>query len=534
MVDPLPAAGSAATLPLWQNAGWRPSHHALLTADGAWTYREMADAADRWAAALAAAGLRRGDVLGSLFENGSEAVLALQSAWRLGAVICPFNTRLSPVELRQQCRLVNPRMLLTQSQRTADLDPLSAPVSGLTARPLTVMAGDRPAADTIAMCWAPLAPATTAPLRAEPAGVTADDRAALLFTSGTSGRLKAAILTHGGLQSHAAASALRLGCLPDDIWLAPLPLFHVGGLAIIVRSTLAGTTMALSRSGRAPDIAEALEQWPVTLVSLVPTQLRMLLEIWPGPPPRRLRTVLLGGAAADDDLLRAARQRGWPVAVTYGLTEAGSQVATTWPDADPDLSEGVGVAAPPLPLTQIEIRDGQGQCLPAGQIGDIWVRGPGLMVGYLNDPAASAEALVAGWLRTGDLGRLDLDGRLRVAARRDDLIVSGGENIYPAEVEAVLASHPDIQEACVVAAPDPVWGHMVWAAIVPTLIHSDAVTVELPQTLPSGLDAWVAERLAAYKRPRRYLVLASLPRTASGKVSRTGVRQALGLDAGDG
>lgn len=526
MTDPPTEPAGLSLAPLWQSAGWRPDRTALLTPDGSWSYAELAMTADRWAAALVEAGLRRDDVLGSLIDNSPEAVLAVHAAWRVGATICPFNTRLSAIELQQQLGLVRPRLLLRRADRDALRpipDGVSAPKSSV-----LVMGGGEGTIDgegTGAPLNLPALPLSAA----LPSWPAAGDPAALLFTSGTTGQPKAATLSHGGLQSHAAASALRLGCRPDDIWLTPLPLFHIGGLAILIRSTLAATTMALSRSGKAEDIASALDCWPVTVISLVPTQLHLLLERWPGPPPRSLRAVLLGGASVDHDLLSRARMRGWPVAETYGLTEAGSQVATAWPTTGTDTLRTVG--APPMPMTHVEVRDRLGARLPAEQVGEIWVQGPGVMTGYWKDPISTAAALVDGWLRTGDLGWQDAGGLLTVASRREDLIVSGGENVYPAEVESALVTHPDISEACVFGVQDPVWGESVWATIVPATGRVEAEGADASSLWQRRLDDWLAERLAGYKRPRYYVVAPSLPRTASGKVSRRAVRKAFGHGA---
>lgn len=520
-MDDAPTRALASPLPLWQHAAWRPDQPALLTADQAWTFAGLAAEADRWAATLAALGMKRGAVLGTWLDPSVDAVLAMQAAWRVGAAVCPFNTRLSRAEFQDQCGRVRPRLVLARPGGPAaeDLKPRSAPEL----------------ASAFATPWftglVPVYPPMTESARladglvtSAGVGPTNDDPAALLFTSGSTGRPKAVVLTHGAMQAHAAASALRLGCLPDDLWLAPLPLFHVGGLAVVVRCALAGTTMALSPSGRTQDIAAALDRWPVTVVSLVPTQLRLLLAAWPGSAPRSLRAVLLGGSAIEPDLLRQARERGWPIAATYGLTEAGSQVATGWPTADPEAREGGW--APPLAFTRLEVRDQRGQALPANREGEIWVRGPGLMRGYFDDPVATATVLVDGWLRTGDLGMLDDAGRLRVVARREDLIVSGGENVYPAEVEAVLREHPALVDACVVGMPDAHWGEVVCAAIVPSASEDGTTPILDAQAWLTTLDAWLRERLAGYKRPRHYLTLPELPRTASGKVTRGAVKLA--------
>lgn len=511
----------ASPLPLWQHAAWRPDQPALVTADQAWTFAGLAAEADRWAATLTALGIKRGEVLGTWLDTSVDAVLGMQAAWRVGAAVCPFNTRLSGAEFQDQCGRVRPRLVLARPGGPVADDSEARPAPELPSG--------------FAVPWftglMPVFPPMTDSARQADGRVTRagvgpanDDPAALLFTSGSTGRPKAAVLTHGAMQAHAAASALRLGCLPDDLWLAPLPLFHVGGLAIVVRCALAGTTMALSTSGRTQDIAAALDRWPVTVVSLVPTQLRLLLAAWPGSAPRRLRAVLLGGSAIEPDLLRQARERGWPIAATYGLTEAGSQVATGWPSADPEARDDGWT--PPLAFTRLEVRDQRGQALPANREGEIWVRGPGLMRGYLDDPVSTATALVDGWLRTGDLGMLDDSGRLRVVARREDLIVSGGENVYPAEVEAVLREHPALEDACVVGMPDARWGDVVCAAIVPSGWRDGTTPILDAQAWLTTLDSWLRERLAGYKRPRHYLALPDLPRTASGKVSRGAVKQA--------
>lgn len=518
-MDDVPARANTSPLPLWQHAAWHPHRPALLTTNQAWTFADLAAEAERWAGELAVRGLRRGDILGSWLDASVDAVLALQAAWRIGAAVCPFNTRLSEAEFQDQCARVAPRLLLARAFAPDDPRAQVPPQPG-PGGTLAVITDLVPAPLPVALPRPP----ENGGIAADDAGPDDDDPAALLFTSGSTGRPKAAVLSHGAMRAHAAASALRLGCMPDDLWLAPLPLFHVGGLAIVVRSALAGTAIALSASGRAQDIAAALDRWPISLVSLVPTQLRLLLDAWPGPAPRSLRAVLLGGSAADPQLLREARARGWPIAASYGLTEAGSQVATGWPSTDPeDPSEGW---APPLAFTRLEIRDPLGRVLPTGQEGDIWVRGPGLMRGYLDDPASTAASLVDGWLRTGDIGMVDSAGRLRVVSRREDLIVSGGENVYPTEVETVLRGYPGLKDVCVVGIPDAQWGEVVCAAIVAAEQDPERSARADASEEASALEAWLQGRLAGYKRPRRYLAMPELPLTASGKVSRSAVKQA--------
>jgi O-succinylbenzoic acid--CoA ligase len=241
--------------------------------------------------------------------------------------------------------------------------------------------------------------------------------------------------------------------------------------------------------------------------------LRRLLAAWgERPAPPDLRAVLLGGAAADPELVGKALARGWPLCPTYGLTEAASQVATAAPPA-PGACQPAPLRA--LPGTDLRIaRDGRDAA--PGEAGEILVRGPTLMSGYLGDPAASARALADGWLHTGDIGVLAADGGLSVLDRRDDLIVSGGENVYPAEVEAVLMAHPQVADAGVAGVPDVDLGSRIeaWVVAAPGALLDAAM-----------LDAYCRQRLAGHKRPRGWHLVEALPRNAAGKLLRRQLRR---------
>jgi O-succinylbenzoic acid--CoA ligase len=291
--------------------------------------------------------------------------------------------------------------------------------------------------------------------------------ALVVHTSGTTGAPKPVTLTRANLQASALGSAVALGLDREERWLCPLPLSHVGGLMVLVRSVIYATTAVL-----APHDDGA------TLASLVPTQLQRLLDAGTPPPPR-LRAVLLGGAPAARSLLERARDAGWPVCATYGLTQACSSVTVSEPG-------DVETAGAPLPGTRVSIA-------PDGEI--------------VVDGATVAGGRA---LRTGDLGRLDDRGRLIVVGRRSDTIVTGGENVAPAEVEAVLLEHPAVADAAVIGRADAEWGEAVTALIVARDGALDADAVR----------AHCAERLARFKVPKRFEVVATLPRTASGKLLR--------------
>jgi len=244
--------------------------------------------------------------------------------------------------------------------------------------------------------------------------------------------------------------------------------------------------------------------------------LHRLLQSRAKPWPASLRLVLLGGAAATPELLAAAWEASVPVAPTYGLTEASSQVATALPA---DARRKPGSVGKPLFLTDVRIVDDSGHELPAGEIGEVLVRGPQVMAGYYHNPDATARTLRNGWLHTGDLGSLDDESDLFLVQRRSDLIVTGGENVYPAEVEAVLRAHPAVMEACVVGVADGEWGQRVAAAVQ---LQPDAWADE------TALLTFCRERLAGYKIPRQVRFVEELPQTASGKIERRRVAEMLG------
>jgi len=316
----------------------------------------------------------------------------------------------------------------------------------------------------------------------------------MLLTSGTSGSPKVVALTVGNLLASARASRGRLGLEPSDRWLGSLSPAHVGGLALLTRAAVLGSTVVLRGAFKVEDFLALGEAGAITHASLVPTMLHQALEALGGrSAPRSLRCVLLGGASAPEGLLARALAAGFPLAVTYGLTEASSQVAT----ASPDLTRRKpGTVGAPLPGVEVRL-EGDGELL---------VRGPTVSPG-LGD--------ADGWLRTGDLARLDEEGHLWMVGRSSDRIISGGVNVDPAEVEAVLMGHPGVTEAAVVGLSDPEWGERVVAAVV--------VAPRQGLTEPE-LDEFARGALSSAKRPRKFRFVGALPRNDNGKVDRARVR----------
>jgi O-succinylbenzoic acid--CoA ligase len=477
----------------------RPDGAALIVGETMLTYRALNEQTAQFAARLFACGVSRGDVAGILLPNRLETALAVHAAARLGVTLALFNTRLTPAELDMQVRSAQCRFLM------CDRDTLPTALA-------------LPSAPRL-LCVDPVDdPRLTPPdrLTVDPAAfregmIDPDAPFAIIFTSGTTGSPKGAVLTCGAFFASAMASAYRIGVLPDDRWLCVLPLYHVGGLSILLRSCLYGTAVDLWQRFDAAAIARRMTTAPVTLISLVPTMLHRLLDLFGDePPPPRLRLVLLGGAAASPDLLERALQAGWALATTYGLTEAASQVATALPE---QVRRKPGSVGRPLLFTSLRVVDEAGHDQPPGVYGDILIRGPTMMRGYLGEPPLDADA----WFATGDIGYLDVDGDLWVVQRRSDLIISGGENIYPAEIEQVLRQHPAVADVAVVGVPSPEWGQQVGALFV-----LRDPTVDVREIL-----AFSRTRLAGYKQPRIVRVVDELPRTASGKIHRAAVAELL-------
>ncbi len=410
----------------------RPDHPAVETAAGSLTYAQLDSEADAAARRLAALGVGEGDRVATTLPPDLDFAVLLHAAPRIGAALVPLNTRLPEAEQRRQAELAGADAVI------------DSPLDGLEADPELRRDLDEAAVHTV------------------------------LFTSGTTGEPKPVELTVGNHDAAAAAAWAGIGTDAADRWLCVLPLFHIAGLAILVRCARAGATAVLR------DQAEPAALEDVTLVSLVATQLKRLHDAGL-ESPGALRAVLLGGGPIPPELLAWAVEAGLPARCTYGMTETCSQVVVTEPGE---------LAGPPLPEAVIEI----------AARGQILVSGPMVAPGELSPD---------GRLHTGDLGWFDRHGRLHVEGRLKDVIVTGGENVAPPAVEAVLSAHPSVADAAVTGAPDPEWGEAVTAFVVERAPVSDY-----------ELLAFCRERLAGYQVPKRVIRVDALPRTAGGKLRR--------------
>jgi o-succinylbenzoate---CoA ligase len=468
----------------------RPGEVAVRAAGGSLSFAELAARAARGAAALAEAGVAAGGRVAVRLPNRLEHAVAIHAVTWAGAVLVPVHARSAAAEVALLLEDAGAHLLVAAGD-----DPLAAG-AGLPCPALPVGRLDRGAPGALP----------------GPAPQCDEALHSILYTSGTTGRPRPVPLTHGNHRASAEAAAANLGLEAGDDWLCPLPLTHVGGLAAVLRAVLSGTCVTLLEGFDAGEVARRLRSGAVTHASLVPTMLRRLLEASPGVVPLgsdRLRAVLLGGGPIDPETVELALERGLPILGTYGMTETASQVATVPPGAA--ARRKPGSAGPPLPGVEIEVRGATDRVLAAGESGEIHVRGP-----MVSAASAGAPADRGGWLATGDLGHLDAEGWLWVEGRQDGVIVTGGENVSAAEVEAVLCAHPEVADCAVVALPDPDWGELVAAAVVP----------RGPEAPPAAaaLAAWCRARLAPFKVPKRWRTVKELPRTPTGKVARSELR----------
>lgn len=500
---------------LSQRVAATPDRTALIDGDAGrtWTYREL----DRDVSAVAA-GLNVDPEtrIGTLLPTGPEFVTVAFAAARAGATLVLLPPTESVDALAAKASQARLDVLLcddASASLAADLADASEierdePIE-------SVYAVDGTATERVA----PLPDPAGTP-SAEPAELDPDHTQVVVFTSGTTGTPKGVTLTAANLRASAIASAFRLGVQPDDRWLVPLPQYHMGGFAPIVRSALYGTGLVTNRSFEPGTVAALVEEHLCTGISVVPTMVRSLLE-WGWEPPTHLRFVLVGGAPTPPELVDRALSAGIPVHPTYGASETASQVATATPAQARQWPDTVGQ---PLLGTDVRIVDRDGTPVAPGETGELIVSGPTVSPGYL-DPDQTANSFEKGAFRTGDLGYRDEEGRLRITGRRSDRIVTGGETVDPTEVARALEDHDAVADAAVVGLQDEKWGERIGAALVPAIDGSGLDTDDVRD--------FAADRLAPHKRPRTIEIVSELPRTPSGTVDRDAVRDQLVASTAD-
>jgi len=491
-----------------RHAAERPEVVALRQGARELSYGDLGERSNRLAQALLARGVRAGTRVAYLDRSAPEVIELLFAASKAGAVLVPLNWRLAPPELAAVLADAQaPVLIAGPAYRAVAEDVLER----LSPAPELIVVGEH--YERWLAAHEPRDPGE----RGRPSDVIVQ-----MYTSGTTGVPKGVLTTHGNL-AVTAQTARRWAFDERSVSLTPLPMFHIGGIGWAYCGLWHGATTVLVRDFEPTGVLDILEHQRVTNAVLVPTMLQMLTAV-PGAADRdysALRSIAYGAAPITTSVLKASlRTFRCGLIGLYGLTESTGGVVALEPedhDAGGPREHLLRSAGRPYPWVELRIADpDSGAPLGPRQIGEVWLRGPNVTPGYFNRPSETATALTRdGWLRTGDGGYVDEDGYLFLTDRIKDMIVSGGENVYPVEVEEALADHADVAEVAVIGVPDARWGEAVKALIVPR-----------PGARPGPEDviAFARERLAGYKVPRSIDFVTDLPRTPSGKVLKRELR----------
>ncbi|WP_226350677.1 long-chain-fatty-acid--CoA ligase [Pseudonocardia sp. ICBG601] len=493
-----------------RHARTAPDAPALADPRTSRTWAQLDDRVSRLATVLADRGVDRGDRVAVLGLNSVELVESYLAVLRRGAICVPLNFRLTAGEVAFQLTDCTPVAVLCDDAFAATVE--SAREQAPSVRTVLTLGDgfDALLAGTGPGDWGD--------------DVADDEPAYIMYTSGTTGRPKGAVLTHRNLMLHAFLSITHLGTAGDDrVSMSGAPLFHIAGLSGMLPTLIAGGRVIIPPSGGFDPVAtvDTLERERVSSCFFVPAQWQAICAV-PGIAQRdlsALRRITWGAAPASTTLIRTMIDT-FPeamVVTAFGQTECSPVTCALRGE---DSVRKIGSVGTPMVGVEVRVVDAEMNDVPRGEVGEIVYRGPTVMREYWGRPEATAEAFRGGWFHSGDLVREDPDGFYYVVDRAKDMIISGGENVYSAEVEEVLAAHPGVADVAVVGVPDARWGETPLAVVVPA---DPAAPPDL-----DTLTAWCADRLARYKQPSRLALVEALPRNPSGKVLKTELRRVHG------
>jgi acyl-CoA synthetase (AMP-forming)/AMP-acid ligase II len=487
---------------LERNCQQRPEQPAVIDGDRQLTWRQLRQRSHRLAALLAVRGIGGGDRFGVLSRNRLEVLESYFAGSWLGAAFVPINHALTAAEIADVVQRVGIGQLLGEAELLARTGLPESQLLGFD--------------DT--GYQAAVADATSAP--PAPGAQSYDDPMAILLTSATTGRPKAVVQTHAAMRHMSLAWLSMVGHGDRTVLLNLNPLSH-GSIQVTINYLAAGATVVLLREFSPQQVAREIERSRVSHVWMVPQMLRFLLQtrVLGEVDLGSLREVMHGAAPISASLLRQATDRlPCPLRNVYGMTEAGGPFATV-STADLRLDADDWPSGRAIPGVRLRLLDPAGEPVPLGEVGEVCVGGPGLMREYWGDPVATAEVMTGGWLRTGDLGRLDEEGFVRLVDRRNDTLIRGGQNVYPAEIERCLLERPEIVDAAVIGVPDEDWGETPVAYLV---LREPAAGG--PEAL-AQIRRDLRSRLASYKLPTAYHLVAQIPRSGAGKALKRRLRE---------
>ncbi|MBL9071466.1 MAG: fatty acid--CoA ligase [Sphingopyxis sp.] len=489
-------------------AAERPDRVAMREDERVFTYAELEDRTARVASLLLAAGLQKGDRIAWIGKNSDLYFTLFYGAARAGVVMAPIGWRLAPGEWAYVVNDTKAKIVFAGP----GFDSVAQQLAGKLDHDPRIIGADEARALIEATPRAAFPPAGS------------DDAVLQLYTSGTTGNPKGAVLSNRNLfalRKHSNEADMPYTKWEDDeAVLVAMPCAHIGGTGLGIMALAAGLPGIILAEFNPDGVFDAVEQHGVTRFFIVPAALQMLLL-----HPRcasvdygRLKYILYGAAPIPLELLRQCiKMFGAQFIQAYGMTETTGTICMLPPeDHDPEGNARMRSAGKPLPGVEIAILGPDGASVPTGDVGEVVTRSSNNMIGYWNLPDATAKTMTAdGWIHTGDAGYLDEDGYLFIHDRMKDMIISGGENVYPAEVESAIFGHPAVQEVAVIGIPDQKWGETVKAVVVP----KPGMSIE-----EADIIAWARDRIAAFKAPRSVDVIAALPRNASGKILRKDLR----------
>lgn len=499
---------------LARHALMQPGRTALRFLGRTATWGELHQRVTRLAGALSRRGVVSGDRVLILMLNRTEFIESVLAVNTLGAIAVPVNFRMTPPEIAFLVGDCSARVVVTE----AVLAPVAAAVRDLDATLETVIVAGGASEDGLLGYDDLVAESGLDP---EPVDIPNEAPALIMYTSGTTGRPKGAVLTHLNMSGQAMTNLFTTGAdLNNDIGFIGVPLFHIAGIGNMISGLLLGLPTVLYPLGafNPGELLDVLAEEKVTSIFLVPAQWQAVCAAQRSRPrDLKLRVLSWGAAPASDTLLRAMAETfpGAQIFAAFGQTEMSPVTCMLLAD---DAIRKLGSVGKVIPTVAARVVDEDMNDVPIGQVGEIVYRAPTLMAGYWNNPQATAEAFHGGWFHSGDLVRQDEDGYIWVVDRKKDMIISGGENIYCAEVENVLAAHPAIAEVAVIGRAHPKWGE------VPVAVVVWQPTVREPNPSLRDLDAFLTERLARYKHPKAIEVVDALPRNPAGKVLKTELR----------
>lgn len=469
-------------MPLWldRQAYLLPEGIALEKVDGTtWTFKQMQQQSKQIAKQMATLNIKEGEKIALLAQNSENIAFIAHACTYIGAVLVLLNTKLTNRELTYQLKTADVQLLIGEEQllteKGLDFSNMHTFEAIFSLREANIL------------------------LKKE---IDMTQPYTMMFTSGTTGYPKAVVHTYSNHWWSAVSSALNLGIHKNDKWLLTLPMFHIGGFSTLVKSVIYGMTVFMMEKYDREIVYEAMKNRKITIVSFVTLMLKNYIEDNKGESfPSNVRCILLGGGSVPSVLLDEVEKKSIPLFQSYGMTETTSQIVTL---SEQDARQKLGASGKALFPADIQIdapnEDG---------IGEILVRGPMVMEGYYKNDMANEKSFHDGWFYTGDLGRFDEEGFLYVVDRRNDLIISGGENIYPTEIEQVLLKNSNVIDAAVVGKRDDVWGEVPVAFIVTDKKIDEA-----------ALRESLRDSLASYKIPKQFFIVDVLPRNASNKIMR--------------